>query len=309
MNPYYLDQNSRKKLIVCLLIIGSFVAGTLYSSLPTIENVSQAQDHALRANNETYKYVSPLLACQEDNAPQVKMFTTLKEKIQNLTEASKRAGQIEYASIYFRDPYKGSSLGINEEQTYSPASLLKVPLMIAYLKQAETNPQILKKTFLYRKNPINVTPLVEIPLLNDNVKYTVENLIRGMIIDSDNDAKDILLSTADPKTLIATYTELGMKNPYEKTNGTSPEYHVSAKTYALFFRILYNATFLNREMSEKALKILTETKFSKGIRAGIPQTTEIAHKYGVHVAQERGQQAVELSDCGIVYNSTQTYLL
>lgn len=306
MNPYYLNENSQKRLVIFLLLASTFGAGVTYTHFSTPD---VAQGYALRAKIDNYKYVSPLLACQE-NSDKFEEFSELKQKIESLTRASQQTGQIAYASIYFRDPSHGQSFSINNENTYSPASLLKVPLMMAILKQAETDPTILNKNILYRKDPINVTPLIEVPMLTDDTKYSIDELIKGMIIDSDNDAKDLLRIEVNKKILAETYTELGIQTPYDaQAEDASSAYQISAKTYGLFFRVLYNATFLDRDMSEKALQILTDTKFTKGIRAGIPSDTEIAHKYGVRVSQEEREQMIELSDCGIIYNTSRPYIL
>ncbi len=306
MNPQYLPEISHKTLLLFILIPLAFTAGYISSNL---SSKSIQPGYALRANAAGYKFVSPLLACQEDSNSTLVEFKTLKDKILRLTKASTEAGQIIQSSIYFRDPYKGRWFGINEYANYAPASLLKVPLMMAYLKQAETDPSMLKKVFFYKKNLASASPLIETPLLKDNTQYAALELIQAMIIDSDNNAKDLLKNTVNPDILSKTYTELGIESPYNESNRAVPEYHISAKTYALFFRVLYNATFLSRDMSEKALDMLSDTKFAKGIRAGIPPSIHIAHKYGVHVSQEDGEQIVELSDCGIVYNANRPYLL
>jgi hypothetical protein len=61
-------------------------------------------------------------------------------------------------------------------------------------------------------------------------------------------------------------------------------------------------------MSEKALSILSEVKFDKGLVAGTLNNITIAHKYGYAVLQEN-PRIVELSDCGIVYYPEKPYLL
>ncbi len=67
-----------------------------------------------------------------------------------------------------------------------------------------------------------------------------------------------------------------------------------------FFRILYNATYLDRIASEQILEILTKTTFSEGIVAGVPESTRVAHKFGSReLVDQSGSR--QLHDCGIVY--------
>ena len=77
---------------------------------------------------------------------------------------------------------------------------------------------------------------------------------------------------------------------------------ISVKSYATLFRILYNATYLNNAMSDKALQILAGADYADGLKAGVPQETAVAHKFGEAAATlTDGSTGHELHDCGIVY--------
>jgi hypothetical protein len=69
------------------------------------------------------------------------------------------------------------------------------------------------------------------------------------------------------------------------------------------FRILYNATYLSRDYSEKALQVLSQSSFTQGIVSGVPSSTVVAHKLGlVGIAPDNVTVTEhELHDCGIVY--------
>jgi beta-lactamase class A len=60
-------------------------------------------------------------------------------------------------------------------------------------------------------------------------------------------------------------------------------------------------------MSEKALKLLTQTKYKDALYAGVPQHIEVAHKFGER--QFLPSQEKQLHDCGIVYHPQNPYLL
>lgn len=136
--------------------------------------------------------------------------------------------------------------------------------------------------------------------------YSIESLIASMITDSDNGATFTLLDHINTDFLNAVYTALGVQNPGDD----SANYKISARTYGLFFRVLYNATYLSPTNSERALKLLSQATFADGLVAGVPKGTTIAHKYGNHVLSTNGTvTGVELSDCGIVYYPAHPYLL
>lgn len=143
--------------------------------------------------------------------------------------------------------------------------------------------------------------------------YTVDELLHQMIVYSDNVATHRLANFVDFTILSKTYSDLGIVNPYYRSGGplgvvASAEYRISVHSYASFFRILFNASYLSKTMSEKALSLLADTEFKNGIEAGVPPTIKVAHKWGVHVAGARGEQK-QLHDCGIVYYPEHPYLL
>ena len=75
-----------------------------------------------------------------------------------------------------------------------------------------------------------------------------------------------------------------------------------------FFRILFNASFLSREMSEKALQLLTMQDYPQGLAAGVPQGVEIAAKYGENV-RGPNNEIKQLHEFGIVYHPAHPYII
>jgi beta-lactamase class A len=72
-----------------------------------------------------------------------------------------------------------------------------------------------------------------------------------------------------------------------------------------FIRVLYNASYLSREMSEKALDYLLASDYKDGLVAGLPPGTQVAHKFGEYEREDMNQ----LHDCGIVYYPRHPYIL
>jgi beta-lactamase class A len=138
--------------------------------------------------------------------------------------------------------------------------------------------------------------------------YNVSYLIDQMIDNSDNGAMNILIDNMGYPYLSQIYSSLGFKGP----TSTETDYKISASDYSLFFRVLYNATYLNDAMSEKALSILSKSTFDSGITALLPEGTIVAHKFGEHVYDDSNPNtpdALELHDCGIVYAPNNPYFL
>jgi len=209
-------------------------------------------------------------------------------------------------SIYFQDINNGSSFGINENKLYSPASLIKVPLLIALLKESETDPSILDKEILntesYDPKVQNIQPQVT---LIPNKKYTIKQLIEQMIIYSDDISYNLLNQQTSADKIIKIYNDLNIDISQALS---SPKGDIiSAKDYTTFFRILYNSSYLNPTMSKYALKILGQTDFKDGIVASIPPDINVSHKFGERQYLDTGSK--QLHDCGIVYYPNKPYLL
>jgi beta-lactamase class A len=77
---------------------------------------------------------------------------------------------------------------------------------------------------------------------------------------------------------------------------------ITAKRYTVFFRSLYNATFLDREHSEKFLDILQHAP-KELLSNGLPDDVTFVHKTGVRV-----DESVR-ADSGIVYLPGRPYLV
>lgn len=254
-----------------------------------------------------YQFINPLLECESTNFSQNVALDPLKNQITETINQLKSSGLVSFVSVYYRDLNEGPWIGINEKENFSPASLIKVPLMITYYRQAEKNPDILKQTLTYlpAKDEL-VQDILPSVTLTPSEKYTIDDLIRNMIVYSDNQAYELLLNNIDDQQLVETYQNLGVdiSRAYENPNGNI----ISVKSYAAFFRILFNASYLNHEMSEKALKLLSQIKYTDALVKGInnPQII-VSHKFGERTFNDTGEK--QLHDCGIVYIPQKPYLV
>jgi beta-lactamase class A len=84
-------------------------------------------------------------------------------------------------------------------------------------------------------------------------------------------------------------------------------------SYASFYRVLFNASYLSREMSERALRYLSKTAFQDGIISGVPPDIDVAAKYGERTARdpakERGPEVMQFHEFGIVYHPARPYMI
>jgi len=78
--------------------------------------------------------ISPLKQAEISESPEVLHYVYLKPK---LDEAISKVEGIEDIGIFLQDSRSGAWLGMNEKTGFVPASLLKVPVMMAILKKFE----------------------------------------------------------------------------------------------------------------------------------------------------------------------------
>ena len=312
-NPENNKQFFKSRRAFVLSCAFAFLAGAVVASClwyghneSFIEQLS-AQVKPLRQKNNPYTYINPLLGYEVPG--EVTEFNEYKPLQTAIQKSVKTASpQLQSYSVYFRDLTLGRWVGINENTTYAPASMMKVAIMIAYFKEAEANPQILQQPLAYSTSTadeINGVPFETPSNLQVGKSYTVEQLIEAMIISSDNGAKNALLDNINVTDLDEIYTDLGLPNP-DNTNN----YTISAKQYSVLLRILYNATYLSREYSEQALKIMSQAEYAQGLVAGVPKGTVVAQKFGENVdITNPAAPIISLSNCGIIYNPTHPYIL
>lgn len=292
--------------IAVVACVGSFGLGWFLDMAMT---VAATVPNPLRLTG--YQYISPLITC---NFGQVKMFTQSQPIVENLdavVSQDEQAGDITDASVYFNDLTSGQWASVNGKDKYYPASLGKVPIMIAYYEMAESSSSLLQAEGSYPTGLPNLNLQQEIPPANAIIpgqNYTVEQLIEYMIKYSDNNAAATLTAMADPDNIASVYSDLQVPLTSNVTASTSDIMTVGQ--YATLFKTLYNATYLSRDFSEEALRLMTETTFTQGIVAGVPSSTVVSHKYGlVSYTDNNVPEQWELHDCGIVYAPGHPYLL
>jgi beta-lactamase class A len=299
-----------KNLLPFITGIVALVAGIFIGREVLGRRVEHKKDaiEVLPPANTSYRLVNPLLDCIESRQLDMRELSVFKPEITAYINQCKKKYSDIHISYYFRDLNNGLWTGINEKEMFSPASLMKVPIMIAVLKEAQENSSILSEKIKFDKGRfVNVDEESGFEK-QDGAEYTVEEYVRQMIAYSDNASAIILLDRVGFDKVNQVQKDL---NLYVE-NLTDPEANfVAVNRYSSVFRILYNASYLNKQMSEKALQILTETVYKKGIREAVPAQYPIAHKYGERdLFDEKGnRQTMQLHHFAIVFYSGKPYLL
>ena len=296
-------------LVLCSL--GFFVIGfyARYWYVHNFRGPFGADLISIRAAEGRYQFINPLLGCDFERRRDFAELLNVKKAVSQRVLEGKESASIVDASVYFRNLDNGHWFGIQQDEKFVPASLFKVPIMISVLKLAEGDPDLLnRKIKLDRVSSAALNQNVKPELrVNVNSYYTVNQLLEYMIRYSDNRALELLLTLVDDGIYREILSDLGID--YETSLDPNKPNFLTAKTYALLFRVLRNATYLSREFSEKALELLSKTEFEDGLEMGIgdPDIT-VAHKFGEREMIFEGEKMIELHDCGIIYHPDDPYL-
>lgn len=292
-------------IVVVFFISGIFLGGiTLYLWY----GVSSIPGYKIHSVASEYKYINPLLGVEFEQKSFSAVNASVQLKLQGAVDKSKRDGTISDGGVYYRDLEPGNWAEVNENISFSPGKLLKIPLMIAYFKLAEGDPSILEKRITNSLSEENINDIFQHEKgLVKGETYSVSELIEYMITYSDDESADLLFDNIDKKDLNEIFSDLGISFTEEKTTTD----YISLKLYSLFFRVLHNATYLDREFSEKALTLLSVSDRGSvaGVAASIPKSVPIVQKYGGRKYSDGGNSGYELYDCGIIYYPGHPYLL
>lgn len=253
----------------------------------------------------SYRFINPLLECDMQSPTLLAPIRRLEAELQGYIDEVLTNDRIEQVSVYYRDLANGPWTGVDFDAGFAPASLLKVPVLIAALKKAETDPGLLARKFTFDSS-VTVDP-TDPNFVDSQIEfgksYTYRDLMERMIIFSDNNAKNMLLDIVGDDAFFKVWSDFGVDLP----TADSPEDFLTVRQYSSFFRILYNGTYLNREMSEVALEILSRSSFDIGLQSGIPESVPLSSKFGERTIA--GSRVNQLHDCGIVYASRSPYLI
>ncbi len=249
--------------------------------------------------------IKPLLLVEINNEQN---FASVRTKINNYIEQKKKQGTISSASVYLNDLNTANHIEINPEELYDPASLMKVPLMIIYLKESESAPGLLQKKFLYKENIKGTyAATIKDKTLIPGKSYSVEDLLYYMIVYSDNQAFWLLADNIDNHKFDLLNKDFDIPIKFDNLNhgDKGQNFIANVNSMSRFFRVLYNASYLNEKMSLYALNLLTQCNYKEGILRGVDSSTKVAHKFGERV--ENG--VAEFHEFGIVYLRNRPYLL
>lgn len=283
-------------LALIILLIGlalGFVSSTLYWGEPDADDLDCTS---------SFTFINPNLDCGLSDK-KVESFGSLEDKLKQEIALYEQNGEAARIGIFARDLKSTRFVGVNENDMFYMASLLKLPVLIGGYKLAEVEPRILDQEITYTGKPNLYSEQYIKPdqILEVKKSYTVQELMRRAVVYSDNTAAQLLYDYYPPEFIDRIVQALGIE--FVRPEGTTENF-VTPRTYANIFRTLFYASYLTRAFSNEALSTLTKTTYRDGAVAKLPPGVVVAHKFAERSAPDPSDPSKftrQLHECGIVY--------
>ncbi|GAB0174785.1 MAG: hypothetical protein HHAS10_06640 [Candidatus Altimarinota bacterium] len=254
--------------------------------------------------------VNPLIECElstfGSNQKYIPFENDVKKRIKNEILSKNPDLQM---SLYFRNLRNGPWFGIGEDEDFAPASLMKLPVAVSYMKWSEYVQEVKTFAFTGIADSMYIQNIPPEKMVIPGKLYSLNELIELSLAYSDNNANETLSSHLPRDIIYKVFNDLDLPIIGKLEAGEND--YISVKEYASFFRILYNASYLSDVDSSFLLDIMTRSAMSGGIRASIPNDIIVAHKFGERRIQNADNTTYisQFHDCGIVYYADYPYIV
>ena len=198
-------------------------------------------------------------------------------------------------SVYVWDYESGRYANFNADKIYSAASIIKIPVLIRLFKSIEAG-QVTLDTRIPMTEFYKSEGSGSLQFKGLKKSYTIDELARVMITESDNSATNMIMSAIGGMNDVNNgLREWGLKNT--RINDWLPDLAGTNVTTAKEMgRMLYNIdnpSFLSLNSREKIVDYMSHVHNNRLIQAGLPPEALFIHKTG-----DIGKM---LGDAGIVY--------
>lgn len=286
-------------LTIIIVSTGMFGGGESGNSSAGVEYFTQ--------DNLDFKFIKPLLDVEYiDQEDSLRQFP-IQKKIKALVKQEIEKHPDVNIGFYFNDLSNAGWFGINEDEKFIPASLLKLPMLISYYKLRESEPDLFERQIKFEGKDFNPDRnTTEASTVEPGNTYIVKQLLDTMIVDSDNNALELLYEFRKD-ALNEVFEDLQAPLP-DSRNEIAAKDFLSPKEMSKFFLVLYHGSYLKKSDSEEALQLLSEVKYRDGLVAGVPSNIVVSHKYGERkITIANGDVQNEFHDCGIIYFTKNPY--
>jgi beta-lactamase class A len=209
-----------------------------------------------------------------------------------------------HVGIFVKDLTTGLSTGVNESANMPAASIIKIPVMVEVFRQmAAGNFDLNREVTLQR--PDRDDGWGDLVYSHLGNRYSVANLLRLMITESDNTATNMLIRLVGRVHINQTMVRLGLQQTrladYIRSDGDIRSLRTSPLDMSRLLDRMAHDDLVDEWSSRAMIAILTGQRHNGLLPEPLPAGTQIAHKTGtLHDT---------LNDVGIVYLNNSPYII
>jgi beta-lactamase class A len=204
--------------------------------------------------------------------------TTLKSAMQALITKNTQMAP----GVFVMDLATNAYVDLNGEATFPSASMIKVPILIAFFQDVDAGKIRLDESLVVRKELVG-TGSGEMQYAEPGTKYSALDVATKMIIISDNTATNMLIARLGGiRALNQRFKSWGLRTTVinnllpdlEGTNTTSP------KELAFLLERISQGDLVSMQSRDRILDIMRRTENASQLRQGLGAGATIAHKTG-----------------------------
>ena len=195
--------------------------------------------------------------------------------------------------VYFLDLNNAEELGINHEASFTAASTIKIPINLYLYKKIDSGLTDPGAVLVYQKDDYE-EGTGKLRYSEPGGKYTIRELSRLSIVNSDNVAANMLIRYLGLADIKGYMRQVGGIVVDDDKNTSCP------RDMGLYMKLVYDLYRNKKESGKQLVDYFMNTEFNDRIPAGLPSSVKVAHKIGTQVRA--------FNDVGIVF-AAKPYIL
>jgi beta-lactamase class A len=209
-----------------------------------------------------------------------------------------------HVGVIVKDLTTGLSTGVNESANMPAASTIKIPVMVEVFRQMAAGDFDLNRQVTLER-PDRDDGWGDLVYSHPGNRYSVANLLRLMITESDNTATNMLIRLVGRVHINQTMARLGLRqtrlSDYIRSDGDIRGLRTSPLDMSRLLDQMAHDRLVDEWSSRAMIAILTGQRHNGLLPEPLPAGTQIAHKTGtLHDT---------LNDVGIVYLNNCPYII
>lgn len=211
----------------------------------------------------------------------------MKTELEILQSIAREADNLPgHVGFYYKNLVTGLTFGLREEEAYLAASVIKFPLYLHILAEAEKGNLSLNEK-LHISEADKMPGCGALKLMTGELDVDIAALCRLMITISDNTATNVLIRRCGMDAVNEGFRKMGLEKTVlrrylfdSEASARGLENTISPKKMGSLLETLYFKNYVNQTVSEAALDTLLGQQVCHKLEGKLCGSVDVAHKTG-----------------------------